>query len=125
VRRRAYIAGESVRLAGQAPDGCDPILRIDGQFVESVSVDRVGNFDVGAETRDLASGRHVAEIFCTSPSALLMSTTFWVAAPVSSSFIVFVALMSLLVLIAIGWVGVRTLMGSTATEGAKAAGQSG
>jgi hypothetical protein len=126
VRRRAYIAGESVRLAGRAPDGCDPILRIDDQFVASVTTDRARNFDIGAETRDLASGRHVAEIFCTRPSALLMSKTFWIAAPVGSSFIVFVALMSLLVLIAIGWVVVRTLMGTSATsQGARPTGQSG
>ncbi|MCJ7439320.1 MAG: hypothetical protein MUP97_16370, partial [Acidimicrobiia bacterium] len=116
VRRRAYIAGQSVRLAGKAPAGCDPILRVDEQFVRSVTTDRSGNFDISTETRDLASGRHVAEVFCTRPAALLLSKTFWIAAPVSSSFIVFVALMSLLVLLAIGWVGLRTLAGTSAAS---------
>jgi hypothetical protein len=114
VLRRAQIAGESVQLEGNAPDGCDPILRVDDQFVRSVPVDRLGNFDIGVETRDLAAGRHVAEVFCSNPTALLLRKTFWVAAPVSNSIIVFVALVSLLVLLAIGWVGVRTLAGTSA-----------
>jgi hypothetical protein len=114
--RRAFVAGEAVQLTGTAPDGCDPILRVDDQFVRSVDVDRAGNFDVSAETRDLASGRHVAEIFCTNPNALLMRKVFWVAAPASSSIIVFIALGSLLVLLAIGWVGVRTLAGASSAK---------
>ena len=116
VRRRAYIAGQSVRLVGKAPAGCDPILRVDEQFVRSVTTDRNGNFDISTETRDLASGRHVAEVFCTRPTALLLSKTFWIAAPVSNSSVVFVALISLLVLIAIGWVGLRTLVGTSAAS---------
>jgi iron complex outermembrane receptor protein len=43
--------------------------------------------------------------------------TFWVAAPISSSNILFVALASLLVLFAIGWVALRTLAGTSALAG--------
>ena len=122
VRLRALVGGESVSLTGTAPAGCDPILRLDDQLIGPVTVGRGGSFDLSVETRDLAAGRHVAEVFCTSPSALLLSKTFWVTAPGSSSNILFVALVCLLMLVALGWVGVQTLAGGAGAAGAAQAG---
>ncbi|MCJ7671366.1 MAG: hypothetical protein MUP67_04885, partial [Acidimicrobiia bacterium] len=112
VRRRALVAGEFLRLSGTAPDGCDPILDIDGESRGRVDTARDGTFDISYRTTDLAAGRHVATVVCSSRNATLLSKVFWVAAPISNSSIVLVALASLLVLFAIGWVGFRTLAGN-------------
>jgi hypothetical protein len=70
------------------------------------------------ETRDLATGRHVAEVFCARQQETLVRKAFWIAAPISSSNILFVALASLLVLLGIVWVGLRSLVGTSAATSA-------
>jgi hypothetical protein len=109
---RAFVAGEAVHFADKAPNGCDPILHVDGRSAGAVPTRNDGTFDVAAVTRDLAAGEHVAEVYCTHPVGRLLHTSFWVAAPQSSSNVFFVVLVSLLVVFAIGWVSLRTLAGS-------------
>ena len=111
VLKRAFVAGEAVHLADAAPNGCDPILRVDGRSVGAVPTRSDGTFDVAAVTRDLAAGKHVGEVYCTHPVARLLHTTFWVAAAQSSSNVSFVMLISLLVVLAIAWASLRTLVG--------------
>jgi hypothetical protein len=113
VVRRAFVAGEAVRLAGRAPASCLPTLHLDGKVTGPIDTQRDGTFDVGFATRDLAAGRHIAEVVCTNPAALLLRKTFWVAAPQSSSNVFAIVLVSLLVVYAIGWVGLRTVAGMT------------
>jgi hypothetical protein len=85
-----------------------------------VSTSRDGTFDLSVGTRDLAAGRHVAEVVCTKRDATLVRKTFWIAAPISSSNILFVAMAALLVLFAIGWVALRSIAGgSVAATAAK------
>jgi len=108
---RAFVAGEAVHLADAAPNGCDPILRVDGRSVGAVPTRSDGTFDVAAVTRDLSAGKHVGEVYCTHPVARLLHTTFWVAAAQSSSNVSFVMLISLLVVLAIAWASLRTLVG--------------
>ncbi len=112
VLRRAFVAGEAVHVIGNAPAGCSaPALHIDGRLVGLVEPTSNGSFDIPIVTRDLAAGRHTAEVFCTTPAARLMRTAFWVAAPQSSSNLFFVIVVSLLVIYAIGWVALRTIAG--------------
>jgi hypothetical protein len=110
---RAFVAGQDVRLVGAGPPGCDPILRVDSQPRGSVRVTGSGAFDLAVLTRDLPAGQHVAEVLCTHPSAVLLRTTFWIAAPQTSTSIFFVVVASLLVVIAIGWVCLRSLAGGS------------
>jgi hypothetical protein len=120
VQRRALVAGEFVRLSGKDPGNCGPVLRIDGLSTGPVSTSRDGTFDLSVGTRDLAAGRHVAEVVCTKRDATLVRKTFWIAAPISSSNILFVAMAALLVLFAIGWVALRSIAGgSVAATAAK------
>jgi hypothetical protein len=119
--RRAFVAGEGLHLAGDAPGGCDPRLRVDGKAVGPIAVGSGGGFDLDVPTSDLAAGRHVAEVFCSTSSATLRRTVFWVAAPQSSSNLFVVGLTSLLVLCALAWVCLRSLAGSTVTASAVAA----
>jgi len=114
VQRRALVAGEFVRLTGRAPADCGPILRVDGESTGPVTTARDGSFDLRVGTRDLAAGRHVAVVFCSRRDATLLRKTFWIAAPISSSNVLVVALAALLVLLAIGWVGLQTITGSAA-----------
>jgi hypothetical protein len=126
VRRRALVAGEFVRLTGRAPADCGPILRVDGETTGPVTTARDGSFDLRVGTRDLATGRHVAEVFCSRRDATLLRKTFWIAAPISSSNVLVVVLAALLVLFALGWVGLRTIAGSAAaTQNARINGSSG
>ncbi len=111
--RRALVAGESVQLSGRVPADCSPILRIDGQTLGPVDTARNGDFDLAVPTRDLSTGKHVAEVACKNRNAVLVRKTFWIAAPISSSNILFIALASLLVLFGIGWVALRTLAGNS------------
>ncbi len=111
--RRALVAGEFVHLTGRAPADCSPVLRIDGDSLGPVDTKRNGDFDLAIATRDLSTGRHVAEVACKNLNGVLVRKTFWIAAPISSSNILFIALASLLVLFAIGWVALRTLAGNT------------
>ncbi len=111
VVQRALVAGESVNLTGNAPDGCRPVLRVDGTVISQVAVGPGGKFDVDVATDDLSAGRHVAEIMCSS-SGVLVSKTFWIVAPMTSSNVLAVGLLSVLTLSALGWVGVRTLRDS-------------
>jgi hypothetical protein len=121
VLRRAFVAGEFVHLAGRTPATCAaPKLHVDGRVLGPVETSSDGTFDVGVVTRDLSVGRHVAEVFCTNPVARLMRTSFWVAAPQSSSNIFFVVLVSLFMVYAIGWVGLRTLAGPSLAKNASA-----
>jgi len=113
VLRRAFVAGESVHLAGTVPGGCDATLHLDGSAIGPVDATAAGVFSLDVVTSELPAGRHVAEVFCDNPSTRLSRTVFWVAAPQSSSNLFFVALGSLLVIYAIGWVGLRTLAGPT------------
>jgi len=117
VVRRAFVAGEGVRVAGRAPAGCLPRLHLDGRALGAIATQRDGSFDLEFATRDLAAGSHLAEVFCTSPAALLLRKIFWVAAPQSSSNVFAIVLVSLLVVYAIAWVGLRTLAGTTAGVG--------
>ena len=110
--RRARVAGEVVRLEGVAPPGCDPVLRVDDQLVGPVRVAGDGSFDIDVQTSDLDPGRHVAVVECTNPTAPLLTKEFWVAAPLSSSNILLVALSSMTMLFGLGWVGVQTLAGT-------------
>lgn len=111
VRSRALVAGEILHLSGRAPEGCDPLLRIDGIVQGRVATGPDGDFEIRYRTTDLAAGRHLAEVVCPGRGVLL-SKVFWVATPVGSSSIVLVVFASLLVLLAIGFVGLRTLAGS-------------
>ncbi len=113
VLRRAFVAGESVRLTGTAPAGCDATLQVDGTALGPIEATAAGVFDLNVETSELPAGRHIAEVFCSNPATRLLRTVFWVAAPQSSSNLFFVALGSLLVIYAIGWAGLRTLAGSS------------
>jgi hypothetical protein len=117
VVRRAFVAGEAVRVAGRAPAGCLPKLHLDGKLIGAIATERDGSFDLEFATRDLAAGNHVAEVFCTSPAALLLRKIFWVAAPQSSSNVFAIVLVSLLVVYAICWVGLRTLAGTSVGVG--------
>jgi len=117
VVRRAFVAGEAVHVAGRAPAGCLPKLHLDGKVIGAIATQRDGAFDLEFATRDLAAGNHLAEVFCTSPAALLLRKIFWVAAPQSSSNVFAIVLVSLLVVYAIGWVGLRTLAGTTVGVG--------
>jgi hypothetical protein len=110
--RRVRVAGEVVRLQGNAPPGCDPVLRVDDRLIGPVDVERDGSFDVDVQTNDLDPGRHVAVVECTNPTAPLLTKVFWVAAPLSSSNILLVALSSMSMVFALGWVGLQTLAGS-------------
>jgi len=123
VLRRAFVAGEAVRLAGTAPAGCEATLHVDGAALGPIAATAAGAFDIGVDTGDLPAGRHVAEVFCSNPATRLMRTVFWVAAPQSSSNLFFVALGSLLVIYAIGWVGLRTLAGSSLVTSAATVGR--
>ncbi len=117
-RRRVLVAGEFVRLQGTAPPGCNPVLRVDGRLIGPVHVDRDGAFDFNVGTGDLDPGRHVAVVECTNPTAPLLTKVFWVAAPLSSSNILVVALSSMTMLMALGWVGLQTLAGVGSAGGA-------
>ncbi len=114
--RRAFVAGEAIRVAGSAPADCLPKLRLDGALTGKVATQSDGSFDLGVETRDLAAGRHVAEVSCSNPAALLARKVFWVAAPQTSSNLLAVVLASLLVVLAIGWVGLRMFAGTTTED---------
>jgi hypothetical protein len=123
-RRRVLVAGEFVRLKGTAPPGCDPVLRVDDRLIGPVDVKRDGSFDVNVGTGDLDPGRHEAVVECTDPTAPLLTKVFWVAAPLSSSNILMVALSSMTMLMALGWVGVQTLAGAgAATQAAGSPGK--
>src|SRR6185295_15881001 len=106
---------------GRAPLGCNPVLRVDGRLIGPVRVDGDGTFDLNVGTGDLDPGRHVAVVECTNPNAPLLTKVFWVAAPLSSSNILVVALSSMTMLIALGWVGVQTLAGAGAGSAGSAA----
>src|SRR5262249_21239496 len=111
VFRRAFVAGQAVQLRGPAPPPRAPHLHPDRRLLGPPPPGAGGLFDVAVATHDLAPGQHVAEVFCTNPVALLQRTVFWVAAPESGSNVLFVALSSLLVLCALGWVALRTFAG--------------
>jgi hypothetical protein len=116
VLRRAFVAGQSVRVTGLAPNGCDPTLHLDGSLVGPIATSRDGAFDLSVATHDLPPGQHLAEVYCTNPAALLVRTQFWVAAPQSSSNLLFVVFSSLFVLYALGWVALRTVAGPAASR---------
>ena len=105
--RRAFVPGQPVRLNGTAPAGCRPTLRVDGETVGAVGIDRGGKFSVDVDTSELAAGRHRAEIVC--PGGMILQTGFWVAAPQTSSSTLSVVLVVLLVLGALAWVSIRGL----------------
>jgi hypothetical protein len=88
------------------------VLRVDGRLIGPVRVGRDGTFDLNVGTGDLDPGRHVAVVECTNPTAPLLTKVFWVAAPLSSSNILGVALSSMMMLIALGWVGLQTFAGA-------------
>jgi outer membrane biosynthesis protein TonB len=123
--RRVLVAGEVVHVSGRAPAGCNPVLRVDGRLIGPVKVQHDGTFDVDVGTGDLDPGRHVAVVECTNPTAPLVTKVFWVAAPLSSSNILLVALSSMTMLFGLGWVGVQTLagVGGGSTGAAGAAGK--
>ncbi|HEY8218451.1 MAG TPA: hypothetical protein VIH82_15035 [Acidimicrobiia bacterium] len=110
--RRVLVAGEVVRVSGRAPAGCDPVLRVDDRLIGPVDVARDGSFDVPVDTNHLDPGRHVAVVSCTKPNAPLVTKIFWIAAPLSSSNILLVALSSMTMLFGLGWVGIQTLAGT-------------
>jgi hypothetical protein len=109
--RRAFVPGQPVRLDGTAPADCRPTLRVDGQMVGPVEIDRAGRYTVDVDTTELAAGRHLAEILC--PGGMIRQTGFWVAAPQTSSSTLSVVLVVLLVLGALGWVSIRGLTSRT------------
>ena len=117
VVQRALVAGETVHVAGTAPDGCRPVLRVDGDVISGVAVGPGGTFDVGVATDELSAGRHVAEVVCSS-SGVLVSKTFWIAAPLTSSDVLSVGMLSMFTLGALGWVGIRTLRDSAGVDAA-------
>lgn len=104
---RARVAGEAVRVTGVAPDGCRPVLRIDGTIIDRVDVGRDGSFDVDVVTDELSAGRHVAEVVCSS--GVVVRKAFWIAAPVTSTEIFSVGMLAMLTLGGLGWVGIKTV----------------
>ena len=119
------VAGEFVHLTDTVPKGCNPVLRVDDRFIGPVKIAGDGSFDLNVGTSDLAPGRHVAVVACTTPNVPFLTKVFFVSAPLSSSNIMLVALVSLLMLVALGWIGFQTLVGAGAIGGAAAAGTAG
>jgi hypothetical protein len=112
--RRAFVPGQPVRIDGTAPAGCDPVLHVDDQPVGPVDTNRGGDFSLDVDTSGLGPGQHRAEIVCSNGTFL--ETGFWVAAPQTSSSTLSVVLVALLMVGALGWVGVRGLVSSTLTR---------
>jgi hypothetical protein len=105
--RRAFLPGQAVPLEGTVPEGCVPTLRVDGDVVGRVEPDANGEFATDVDTSELAPGYHVADVLCGGDGVL--ESGFYVATPQSSSATLSVALVVLLALGALGWVGVREL----------------